>query len=150
MYPKGGNMLHTIRQIVGDDEKWRGILRGLQATFGGRTVMGSDVEGYIAEHAGLDLSKVFDQYLRTTMVPALEYRIEGTTLSYRWANVVPGFHMPIEVRVDGEPLRVRPTEEWQALEVELEHPKDFEVDPDYYVQPRDVTDAATQGSPATR
>ena len=26
MYYKGGNMLHTIRQIVNDDEKWRSIL----------------------------------------------------------------------------------------------------------------------------
>ena len=31
MYYKGGNMLHMIRQIVDDDEKWRGILRGLNS-----------------------------------------------------------------------------------------------------------------------
>ncbi|HJU86086.1 MAG TPA: M1 family metallopeptidase [Gemmatimonadota bacterium] len=150
MYPKGGNMLHTIRQIVGDDEKWRGILRGLQETFGGQTVMGSDVEGYVARESGVDLTRVFDQYLRTTMIPALEYRIEGRRLSYRWANVVPGFAMPIEVRVGGKPLRIQPTEEWRALEVEVERPEEFEVDPDYYVQPRDVSDEASEGNPATR
>jgi aminopeptidase N len=126
-------MLHTIRQIVGDDEKWRGILRGLQETFGGQTVMGSDIEGYISEHAGRDLSKVFDQYLRTTMVPNLEYRIEGDALSYRWADVVQGFDMPLEVTVGDETVRIQPTESWQTLEIEVEDPDDFQVDPDYYV-----------------
>ncbi|NMC41899.1 MAG: M1 family metallopeptidase, partial [Bacteroidales bacterium] len=33
MYSKGGNMLHTLRQIIGDDEKWRDILRGLNREF---------------------------------------------------------------------------------------------------------------------
>jgi aminopeptidase N len=61
MYPKGGNMLHTIRQIIDDDEKWRGILRGLNATFRHQTVMGWQVENYISEHAGIDLSRVFQQ-----------------------------------------------------------------------------------------
>ena len=142
MYPKGGNMLHTIRQIVGDDEKWRGILRGLQETFGGQTVMGSDVEGYISEHAGQDLSKVFDQYLRTTRIPVLEYRIEGETLSYRWADVVPGFDMPLEVTVGDEALRIEPTEEWGNLPVEVDDPEDFAVDPDYYVIPRGVEETS--------
>ncbi|NIM52531.1 MAG: M1 family peptidase, partial [Gemmatimonadales bacterium] len=88
MYPKGGNMLHTIRQIVADDEKWRGILRGLNETFWHQTVMGWQVEEYIIEQTGVDLAMVFDQYLRTTLVPVLEYRIDGSTLHYRWADVV--------------------------------------------------------------
>ena len=33
MYPKGGNMLHTLRQIVNDDKKWREILRGIMPNF---------------------------------------------------------------------------------------------------------------------
>jgi aminopeptidase N len=138
MYPKGGNMLHTIRQIVGDDEKWRGILRGLQETFGGQTVMGNDVERYISEHAGRDLSKVFDQYLRTTMVPALEYRLESEVLSYRWADVVPGFDMPVEVAVGGESFRIEPTGEWQTLDDDAPTTGDLVVDPDYYVIPREL------------
>ncbi len=45
MYPKGGNMLHTIRQIVDDDEKRRGILRGLNRTFRHQAVMGKPGRG---------------------------------------------------------------------------------------------------------
>ncbi|CAN5864582.1 M1 family metallopeptidase [soil metagenome] len=138
MYPKGGNMLHTIRQIVGDDEKWRGILRGLNAEFRHQTVMGSQIEAYISEHAGLDLSKVFDQYLRTTDIPVLEYRVEGDALPYRWANVVPGFDMPIEVSVAGEEMTIQPTDSWQTPTVEVTDQQGFQVDPDYYVIARDA------------
>ncbi len=132
MYPKGGNMLHTIRQIVNDDEKWRDVLRGLNETFRHQTVMGADVELYISEHTGIDFSKVFDQYLRTTQIPAFEYAIDGMTLRYRWADVVSGFAMPVEVRVSGSASRfLRPKEAWQTIE--MEDPAAFAVDPDYYV-----------------
>ena len=40
MYTKGGNMLHTIRHIIGDDDRWRAILRGLNAEFRHRIVTG--------------------------------------------------------------------------------------------------------------
>lgn len=140
MYPKGGNMLHTIRQIVNHDEKWRGILRGLNETFWHETVTGEQVENYISEQAGVDLSKVFDQYLRTTDIPVLEYRIEDGTLHYRWANVVPGFDMPVEVALaPGEMQRIEPTESWQTIPVNLPSPADFVVDANYYVTEKLVT-----------
>jgi aminopeptidase N len=146
MYPKGGNLLHTIRQIVGDDEQWRGILRGLNREFWHRTVMGSQVEHYISEHAGRDLSKVFDQYLRTTMIPVLEYRIAGDSLSYRWTSVVPGFDMPVAVTLAYAGWTViHPTEAWQTAPLHLPAGTAFRVDPDYYVVPRDVGAGASGG-----
>ena len=143
MYPKGGNLLHTIRQLVNDDEKWRGILRGIQSTFARQTVLGEQVERYMAEQSGLDLAKVFDQYLRDVRIPALEWRVEGKTLSYRWADVVPGFAMPVEATLpDGERTTLRPTEEWQAVEMKKSGgKKQLVADPDYYV----VVRAARQG-----
>jgi aminopeptidase N len=139
MYPKGGDLLHTIRQIVGDDEKWRGILRGLNRTFWHQTVMGTQIEHYVSEQAGTDLGRVFDQYLRTTMIPVLEYRIAGDTLSYRWSSVVPGFAMPVAVTLsDGRYTVIHPTEAWQTVPLHLTDRSAFKVDPDYYVIPRDL------------
>jgi aminopeptidase N len=137
MYPKGGNLLHTIRQLVGDDERWRAILRGLNSTFRHQTVMGAEIEAYIGREAGVDLSRVFDQYLRDTRIPVLEYRIADGTLSYRWTNVVPGFDMPVGVMVseDGYTV-VRPTESWQNVPFRFQDPSRFSVDPDYYVEAR--------------
>jgi aminopeptidase N len=139
MYPKGGNLLHTIRQIVGDDAKWRSILRGLARTFRHRVVTGRQVEDEISREAGIDLSKVFDEYLRTTMVPVFEYRVTGGTLRYRWADVVPGFAMPVGVTLtDSGYAVIHPTEAWQRVPLRLTDPGAFRVDPDYYVVPRAV------------
>jgi hypothetical protein len=101
--------------------------------------MGKQVEDYISAQAGTNLSKVFDQYLRTTMIPTFEYRISGDTLSYRWANVVPGFDMPIRVTLDWPTWTlITPTETWQTARVHLANPTDFKVDENFYVVPKAV------------
>jgi aminopeptidase N len=133
MYYKGGNVLHTIRQLVDDDQRWRDILRGLNATFRRATVDGADVEAYISRESGIDLTELFEQYLRTTMVPTLEYRIRGSTLSFRWTNVVQRFDMPVRVRLaPGGYAWIQPTEAWQDAELRVPT-EDFGVDPDFYV-----------------
>lgn len=140
MYPKGGNMLHTIRQIVNDDEKWRGILRGLNTTFYHKTVDGKDVQQYISRGAGVDLSKVFEQYLATTMIPSLEYAVNAGTLRYRWANVVPGFDMQVRAKTGDSTWTVlHPTTAWKTAPVKLAAAADFAVDRNYYVTTKDVT-----------
>jgi aminopeptidase N len=134
MYPKGGEMLHTIRQLVADDAKWREMLRGLNRTFRHQTVTGAEVQAWMSAQAGMDLSKVFAQYLTTIQVPALEYRVTGDRLAYRWADVVPGFDMPVDVAAgDGPWIRIRPTEAWQALPMPGVTPATFRVNPDFYV-----------------
>lgn len=139
MYYKGGNMLHTIRQLVNDDEKWRGVLRGLNKTFWHQVVSGKQVEAYISKQTGMDLSKVFDEYLTTTRVPVLEYRISGETLSYRWANVVPGFAMPVKVTLsDSTFTLIRPTETWKTARLNLKSPASFHIDENFYVESRNM------------
>jgi aminopeptidase N len=140
MYFKGANMLHTIRQLVGDDERWRAILRGLNATFRHQVVTGAQIEDYVTRQSGMDLRPVFAQYLTTTKIPVFEYRIEGTALSYRWADVVPGFAMPVRVALGGrEPVVLHPTTEWQRAPGTVQDASAVVVDRNYYVVPRDVT-----------
>ena len=137
MYFKGANVLHTIRRLVNDDEKWRGILRGLSRTFRHRTVTGADIQDYIARESGLDLGRVFEQYLTTTTVPALEYRVKDGTLSYRWVDVVAGFAMPVRVEIPGLGQQwLRPTETWQRMKVPSPTGADVEVDENFYVTAR--------------
>ena len=141
MYYKGGNMLHTIRQIIGDDEKWRSILRGLNATFWHQTVTGQQVQDYISRQSGIDLRPVFAQYLTTTKVPVLEYAVGKGTVSYRWSNVVPGFEMPVRVMLaDGTSRLLRPTETWQSAPWTS---ADFTVDRSFYVEVKQVAAPTT-------
>ncbi len=130
MYYKGGNMLHTIRQVIGDDELWREILRGLNKEFYHQTVTTEEIENYIIEKSGKDLDSVFDQYLRDHRVPILEYFFRDNNLIYRWNNSVPNFDMPVEVTVDGKDMILKPTTRWQAIP---SSGKDLQVDINYYV-----------------
>ena len=139
MYPKGGNMLHTLRQIVNDDEKWRGILRGLNSTFYHQTVTTKQIEDYLSQQVGIDLNPFFNQYLRDTRIPTLEYFFKEGKLGYRWTNCVPGFNMPVKVTLDGTEKSLNPTTEWNRIEAKMETPK-LEIDKDFYVTSFDITE----------
>ena len=131
MYYKGGNLLNMLRQIVQDDAKWRIILRGLNKEFYHQTVTTQQVESYISTQAGLNLGKVFDQYLRDVRIPIFEYYFQGEELQYRWTNAVKDFDMPVDVLLDGKAVRLQTKTAWQTLEVGTV--QEVIVDPDYYV-----------------
>jgi aminopeptidase N len=115
MYYKGGNMLHMIRQIIGDSA-YRGMLHGLTSTFYHQTVTTQQIETYMSQYAHKDFSKIFDQYLRTTQIPVLTYQTNGNLISYRWSNCVKGFDMPVKVYAGGLPAQwIYPTEDWNTM-----------------------------------
>ncbi len=135
MYYKGGNMIHAIRQIINDDEKFRMILRGLNKTFYHQTVTSKEVEDYISTEAKKDFSKVFDQYLRTTKIPVLEYKIKKGTLTYHWTNCVNGFNMPIKVMLEKDIYTfIYPTETPQKIKTKIKKAADFKVDENFYIR----------------
>ena len=132
MYYKGGNLLNMLREILNDDEKWRQILRGLNEEFYHQTVTTDQVEHYIAMGIGMDLRPVFDQYLRDSRIPILEYYYsDNQTLNYRWISCLPSFTMPVDVTIGEEKTRIQPKTTWSQLKVKTQ--EDLEVDPDYYV-----------------
>ena len=135
MYYKGANMLHTLRQLINDDDKWRQILRGLNTEFHHQTVTTKQIETYISDESGLNLAAFFDQYLRDTRIPTLEYRLRDTHISYRWTQVVNGFEMPIEIEVSKEKKWLYPTKEWQEIEL---NSSDIEIDVDYLINHKKV------------
>ncbi|SFA76321.1 Peptidase family M1 [Algoriphagus aquimarinus] len=132
MYNKGHNMLHTIRQVINDDEKWRSILRGLNAEFYHKTVTTRQIENYISQKSGINLSPVFDQYLRDIRIPIFSYYLQEGKLYYRWDNGVVGFNMPVKIDVDGKEMNLTPTQSWQSVDVVQKNAK-ITVDKDYYV-----------------
>jgi aminopeptidase N len=133
MYYKGGNMLHTLRSWLDDDVKWRNILRGLQQEFYHQTVTTAQIETYIAQHAGKNLNPFFDQYLRDTRIPVLEYKIKGKKLSFRYTLIVDGFAMPLRVRInDGEKMWIHPTGKWRDIK-QKNSIQTFSVDPNFYI-----------------
>jgi len=140
MYPKSGNMLHSIRQVIDDDEKFRQILRGLNKTFYHQTVTTKQIEEYVSKQSKTDFSKVFDQYLRTTMIPVLQYKIEGHAVSYRYDSCVAGFDLPLKVslgKADKSEQWIKPTTAWQTITLgDWYDSNTFVVNPNFYIKSR--------------
>jgi len=135
MYYKGANMLHTLRQLIEDDELWRDILRGLNKVFYHQTVTSQQVEDYISKRSNKDLKAFFNQYLRDVRIPTLEYNIQDGKLNYRYTNIVEGFDMPIQVELDGYFDWLFPNAEWQVLETKS---KTFNVDRNFYIETKEI------------
>ncbi|WES99205.1 M1 family metallopeptidase [Chryseobacterium arthrosphaerae] len=133
MYPKGANMIHTIRQVINNDEKFRQILRGLNKDFYHQTVTTQQVENYISSKSGIDFSGVFDQYLRTVKIPTLEYTQNGDSLKFRYTEIVKNLKLPVIINGD---QTITPTESWQTVKLKKSTP--VEWNPNYYIHYKNV------------
>ncbi len=136
MYSKGANLLHTIRQIADDDEKWRKTLRGLNKTFFHKTVTTTEIENFISKSLNIDLSSVFDQYLRDIRIPVLEYEINNGFLKYRWNNVIENFRMPVKIIINETPLLINPTKNYKKIAFDSNK---LIVDKNFYVFSKDLS-----------
>ena len=111
------------------------MLIGLNKTFYHNIVSSTDIEAYISKFAGYDCSGIFNQYLRKTNIPELQYRVTDGKLSYRWENTVPGFSMKLKVYVNDKLYWVTPRTDWQSFKVKKNKMvTDFKVDPNYYIK----------------
>lgn len=140
MYYKGGNMIHTIRKVINDDEKFRQILRGLNKVYRHQVVTTSQVENYIIQNSGINFQKAFDQYLRTTQIPRLEfyYGNDGKSVSYRWTNSVKGFDLPLVI--GGRRYAI--TTKWNTSTTskdDLSAWKPLEIEKLYYITAKQVS-----------
>ena len=144
MYAKGANMLHTLRQMVDDDQKWREILRGLNEEFYHQTVKSEQIENYISEQSGLDLDAFFDQYIRDTRIPTFEYALLNGKMRYRWGNCIKGFHMKLKVYLNEEMTWLDATQKWQNLNT-AKPIRSVTIDRDFYVAGFPISEAEAKG-----
>jgi aminopeptidase N len=110
MYPKGANLLHTIRHAINNDSLFRNILMGLNSQFYHQTVTTEQVENYISLRANFGFQKVFDQYLRTTQIPVFSYsyNVKEKILTYQFKNCVTGFNLPLHFNYLGKKYSFMP------------------------------------------
>lgn len=133
MYYKGSNMLHTLRQVINNDDKWRKLLIELNAKFYHQTVSTKQIEDFISNYSELNLQPFFDQYLRDVRIPILEYRVKDDKFSFRWGNVVPEFNMPVRIYVNGEPRIISPVASYWKSNYINGPGVEIKLDPNYYV-----------------
>ncbi|MBV9216473.1 MAG: M1 family metallopeptidase [Acidobacteria bacterium] len=131
MYFKGALFLHTLRSVIDDDRKFYALIRDLFQKFKYQTIMTEDLVAFFNDRTGMDLTPVFDQYLRHAAIPVLELKFTTGMVAYRWKADEPAFSMPIKVGAKDNWRIIKPTTEWQTMQTPLT--KDtFDVATDLY------------------
>ncbi len=132
-YFKGALMLNTLRSVIGDDAKWFALIRGLYQRYKYQTILTEDVVSYFNQHAGLNLTPVFNQYLRHAAIPRLEvlFNYAPGVVLYKWNADEDGFAMPVRAGTPGHWQLIHPTTSWQEMRSDLSK-EEFQVDLDHY------------------
>lgn len=132
-YFKGALFINTLRSVVNDDAHWWALLHDFYQHFKYQNIMTEDVEAFFNEKTGLNLTPVFDQYLRHAAIPMLELKFSaaGDSVAYRWQADVPDFAMPVRVGTKDYWQVIHPTAEWATLATLLKK-DEFEVATDLY------------------
>jgi aminopeptidase N len=122
MYYKGALMLHTIRHIINDDAKWWKTLLKFGETYRHQIIDNQTVVTFFNAETGMDLTPVFDQYLKSTTIPKLRLEPEKGKLHYQWENVGANFNMPVDINIGGKTQRIYPTTTMQTLSIPKKTP----------------------------
>jgi aminopeptidase N len=131
-YFKGALFINTLRSIVNDDGKWWAMLRGYYQKYKYQNIMTEDIEQYFNQQTGMNLTPVFDQYLRHTAIPTLELKFdEPGAVQYRWVTDEKAFAMPVRVGLTEHWETIRPTTEWQTMKTPLKKDQ-FDVATELY------------------
>jgi aminopeptidase N len=133
MYFKGALFLNTLRSVVNDDARWWALLKDFFQHFKYQTIMTEDIVAWFNQKTKMNLTPVFNQYLRHTALPKLELKFDEAagTVSYRWKVDEPAFAMPIRVGAKEHWQVIRPTVQWQTMKTPLRK-DDFQVATDLY------------------
>lgn len=118
MYYKGAQLLNTLRHIVNDDEKWWKMLLKYSETYKKQVIDTETVVAFFSKETGMNLTPVFDQYLRYKDIPILQIKLSGNKLEYRWQTDVANFVMPVGITVNDTDVLLNATNNWQTTTVD--------------------------------
>jgi aminopeptidase N len=128
MYYKGALMLNTIRHIINDDTKWWAMLKKYAETYRYKIIETKDVVAFFSMESGLNLSPIFEQYLKHKAFPELELKFNEGTFEFRWKTDVENFKMPFECKIGTKSIRYEATNAWQSAPIQLKNPTDLSFD----------------------
>ena len=127
MYAKGALLLNTLRHIVNDDTKWWKLILDYANTFRHKIIDTETVITYFNKETGINLTSIFNQYLRHAAIPKLEIRKTKSKLAFRWKTDETKFNMPIDIEIKGNKTRVYPTTTWTTSKFKINKLNDVAI-----------------------
>lgn len=125
MYYKGALMLNTLRNVINDDTKWWEILLNYSTAFRHQIIETQTVVDFFNSQSGMNLTPIFNQYLRYVAIPKLELRKKNKRLQYRWITDETAFEMPVEIIHNGQKIRLQPNNQWQKSKFKIKSINDI-------------------------
>ena len=127
MYPKGALLLNTLRHVINNDELWWKIILKYSETFRHKIIDTETVVNFFNKESKMNLTPIFDQYLRYKKIPGLEIKVVKNKLEYQWKTDVADFNMPIDIKIDGKEIRLEPTNKTKKSKFKVKNIDDVEV-----------------------
>ncbi|MGV3459322.1 MAG: M1 family metallopeptidase [Flavobacterium sp.] len=127
MYYKGALMLNTLRHVINDDARWWAMILKYSETFRKKIIDTETVVAFFNQESGMDLTPVFNQYLRHKKIPVLQLKMCKGLLCSRWQTDEKNFKMPVDLLIKGKKVRIQPTTEWDEKPLEAETTEDVTV-----------------------
>ncbi len=119
MYYKGALLLNTLRHVIHNDELWWKILLNYSNTFRHKIIDTETVINFFNKNSGLDLTTIFNQYLRYNSIPDLLVRLNNNKLEFKWNVNEPNFNMPYDINLNGKETRIYPTTDWTTSKIRI-------------------------------
>ena len=109
IYAKGAMILHSLRQLIGDEAFFKAVKRLLYGTetptpenIAPRFANTQEFIEIVNDVSGRDLQWFFDAYVFNAKLPSLEVNRTDTAMTFKWQtenNIA--FPMPLELKVNG-------------------------------------------------
>ncbi len=93
IYYKGSWVLHTLRNMVNNDELWNKMIKDLALKYRINNVDGKQVKAFIAEYLNMDLDAFFDVYFNSTTLPTIIIKEHKDGVKIKMAKKY-GFSLP--------------------------------------------------------
>jgi aminopeptidase N len=119
MYYKGALLLNTLKNILNDDNRWWEILLKYSETYRHKIIDTETVIAFFNAEFKMDLTSIFNQYLRYKNIPELVLQKSGDSFEYFWNTNEPNFKMPVDVRIGKEIIRLNATNEIQKADIAI-------------------------------
>ena len=134
MYDKGALFLNTLRHVLNDDVRWWKMFLKYSETFHTKIIDTETVVTFFNTETGMNLTPVFNQYLRHATIPKLELRKTKGKLGFRWKADETKFNMPVDIKIKGKKYRIYPTNTWNTTKYKINKLVDVEVlTNDFYI-----------------
>lgn len=132
MYPKGALLLNTLRHVINEDAKWWAMLLKYSTTYKKQIIDTETVINFFNKESGINLTPIFNQYLRYVTIPSLVLKIEKGKLAYRWKVYEKGFVMPIDLQLKNKKIRIEATNDWIISDIKVKKLSDITVPTDKF------------------